>query len=369
MTLMVLSVAFSWLLFPRLCLFFDRRITQRAFTSTSSEQSAHQQATPRHASHFSDAEILESLAMRIRGGMNAQSALEEMAQSQELPEILREVLQTHYSEPLDITLVRFQAAAVGSQYSDLASLLSQSCRYGSLEPMALDEAARAVRATRQQMSRLLVASAQARFTVKVLTSLPLLSVAIGSVFSSTFRSSLQQPAVLAIVVAGICLNSAGYVWMKKIATVVKESARPTPLHQLVTSMCISLHAGDSLLTAIEKWDGSNSVGTDIASRLSQGESLANALLPLERDGGNAGRTVRRLLLDNHQMGTPLSELVVRLQEDVESEISHRTNIGIQHMATKLTFPVVFCILPSFVLLALLPVVVSSFSSLSSTSLS
>lgn len=369
MILAVLSVLFSWLIFPRLCLFFDRRIAQRAFTATSSEQFAYQLVTPRQASHFNDAELLESLAMKIRGGMNAQSALEEMAQSQELPEMLRKVLQTHYSEPLETVLVQFQAAAKSSQYSDLATLLLQSCRYGSLEPVALDEAARTVRTTRQQMSRLLVASAQARFTVKVLTSLPLLSVAIGIVFSSTFRSSLQQPTVFAIVVAGICLNSAGYVWMRKIATSVEDSAKPPILHQLVTSMCISLHAGDSLLTAIEKWDGSNSIGTDIACRLSQGESLAHALLPLERDGGNSGRTVRRLLLDNHQMGTPLSELVVRLQEDVESEISHRTNIGIQHMTTKLTFPVVFCVLPSFVLLAVLPVVVASFSSLSSTYLS
>lgn len=369
MTLIVLSVAFSWLLFPRLCLFFDRRIAQHAFTAPSSEQPAHPQATPRQESHFSDAEILESLAMRIRGGMNAQSALQEMTQSQELPEILRQVLQTHYSEPLDTTLVRFQAAAANSQYSDLATLLLQSCRYGTLEPVALDEAARTVRATKQQTSRLLLASAQARFTVKALTSLPLLSVAAGILFSSTFRSSLQQPTFLVIVAVGMFLNCVGYIWMKNITTSVQDLARPSALQQLVTSMSVSLHAGDSLLTAIDKWNGVNSVGTEIAQHLSQGDSLARALMPLERDCGNAGRTVRRLLIDNHQMGTPLTELVQRLQEDVESEISLRTNIAIQHMTTKLTFPVVFCVLPAFLVLALLPVVIASFASLPSTSLS
>ena len=369
MTLMVLSVVFSWLLFPRLCLFFDRRIAQHTFTAASSEGSTNQQATVRRVSHFSDAEILESLAMRIRGGINAQPALEEMAQSQELPEILREVLQTHYSEPLDTTLVRFQAAAVSSQYSDLAALLLQSCRYGSLEPVALDEAARTVRASKHQMSRLLVASAQARFTVKALASLPLLSVAAGILFSSTFRSSLQQPIFLVIVAVGMFLNCAGYIWMRNITTSVQDLARPSALQQLVTSTSISLHAGDSLLTAIEKWNGVNSVGTEIAQHLSQGDSLAHALLPLERDCGNAGRTVRRLLLDNYQMGTPLTDLVQRLQEDVESEISLRTNIALQHMTTKLTFPVVFCVLPAFLVLALLPVVIASFASLPSTSLS
>lgn len=369
MTLLALFIAFSWLLFPRLCLFFDRRITQRAFTSASSEQPAPLLVPPRQEFHFSDAEVLESLAMRIRGGMNAKSALDEMAQSQELPEMFSNVVHSHYSASLETTLQHFQAVAKNSHLYDVATLLLLSCRYGSLEPVALDEAARTVRASKQQMSRLLVASAQARFTVKALTSLPLLSVAAGIFFSSTFRSSLQQPTFLVIVAVGMFLNWAGYIWMKNITTSVQDLAKPSALQQLVTSTSISLHAGDSLLTAIEKWKGVNSVGTEIARHLSQGDSLVHALLPLERDCGNAGRTVRRLLIDNHQMGTPLTDLVQRLQEDVESEISLRTNIAIQHMTTKLTFPVVFCVLPAFLVLALLPVVVASFASLPSTSLS
>jgi hypothetical protein len=197
--------------------------------------------------------------------------------------------------------------------------------------------------------------------------LPLLSAVASTIFSPTFRSTAGQPHVIAILLVGMILNVAGYVWMNRLTLKVRSTLQPTTLHQLVSATTVSLHAGESLITAIENWNGINSVGTDIAHRLLRGEPLAAALLPLEKDCGDPGRIVRRLIIDNHRTGTPVTELIVRLQEDVESDIYHQSNIGIQQMATKLTFPIVLCVLPAFLLLALLPIVISSLNSLPSTS--
>lgn len=351
-----------------MCRFFDRRLVRRQFTDPRLPTQTVTPKVLRLSSQIDDAEIFESLAMKIRSGHHAWVALDELAKDEALPDLLIHLLSENHSASLQSVLQNFYAQTAQTKTSQFARLLLQSYRHGTLEPSALDHAARAVRQQIQRTSQLRIATAQARLTIRVLTLLPVISVVMGIVLSSSFRSSLQNYGVIAIVVFGLVLNVVGYIWMHVINKSIETNSQPSLLHQLVTSATISLQSGESLISAIEKWGEVNFVGELVRQRFIRGESLSSALLALEMQCGEKGRTVRQLLLDNHQSGTPASDLIARLQEDANSDLSNRINVGIQQISTKLTFPVVLCVLPAFLLLTFIPVVVASFSSLSSTSL-
>lgn len=365
---LVLTAVCSWALIPYLCQYCDRRLARQTFAVTSSVASPSLQVSAPLTAHRDEAELLESLAMKIRSGLHAQPALVGMAKAGELPQQLAEVILHYQDDSLHTVLGHFKTMTQDSDLSLLATLLLGACRHGSLDPRAVDHAARVVRTTREQSSRMLVASAQARFTLQSLTLLPILSLLGGVIFSSAFRSSASHPGVIALVVIGVSCNYAGYIWMKKITSSVKSLSQPTPLQELITSTAVSLYSGEPLLVAIESWHGINSLGSEVAERLMIGESLSSALLPLELKCGSSGHSVRQLLIDCYLSGTPTSEVIARLNEDLEFGITQQTNIGIQKLTTKLTFPIVFCVLPAFLFLALLPIVVATFRSLPSTSI-
>lgn len=369
---LVLTAVCAWALIPYLCQYCDRRLARKSYEVTSSVASpvtspSLQVSAPLTARR-GEAEFLESLAMKVRSGVHAQTALIEMANAGELPQQLAEVILHYQDESLHTVLVHFKTMAQNSELSLLATLLLGACRHGSLDPRAVDHAARAVRTTREHSSRMLVASAQARFTLQSLTLLPILSLLGGVIFSSAFRSSVSHPSVIALVAIGMSYNYAGYIWMKKIVSSMKSLSQPTALQELITSTTISLYSGEPLLVAIESWDRINSLGSEVAQRLLHGELLSSALLPLELQCGSSGYSVRQLLIDCYLSGTPTSDVISRLNEDLEFGITQRTNIGIQKLTNKLSFPIVFCVLPAFLLLALLPIVVATFRSLPSTSI-
>lgn len=365
---LVLTAVCAWALIPYLSQYCDRRLARQTFAIRRSVTSPSLQVFAPLTARRDDAELLESLAMKIRSGLHAQSALMEMAETGELPQQLAEAIRHYQDESLHTVLVHFKTMTQDSDLSLLAMLLLGACRHGSIDPRAVDHAARVVRRTRDQSSRMLVASAQARFTLRSLTLMPILSLLSGFIFSEAFRRSVSHPGVIALVVIGVSCNYVGYFWMNKIISSVKSLSQTTPLQELITSTTVSLYAGEPLLVAIESWGGINPLGSEIAQRLTKGESLSSALVPLEMQCGGPGHSVRQLLIDCYFSGTPTSDVVTRLNEDLEFGITQRTNIGIQKLTTKLSFPIVFCVLPAFLFLALLPIVVATFRSLPSTSI-
>lgn len=157
--------------------------------------------------------------------------------------------------------------------------------------------------------------------------------------------------------------------MRLMMQSIEESSRPSALEELLTSTTISVHAGDALTSAMQRWGGVNSLGQQVELRLHNGDSLSRALIPLEDECPHFGPVVRRLLVENHQAGSSLTDVLVRLKSDLETDSSRRTEILMHQLSTKLTVPVVLCILPAFLILALMPVAIASLGSLPSPSMS
>lgn len=367
MLLVVMSAALGWWLTPHLCRIFDQRVGQRRLRGVPITTVASPSLLPSPSQAFSDADLCESLAMTIRSGVSAHHALEKLSANNVLPSEFSMVVAEKSERPLQEILRQFRERAQQSRHSLLATLLLQSYRYGSLEPFALDIAAQTLRNNEQRNTRVLSATAQARITARLLTLLPPLALLMGVFISATVRSSIQRPVVLGLICTGFCLNGAGFMWMRGITQSVENTSQPTALQELLTSTTISSHAGDSLVASIESWAEVNATGKRVVERLHQGEPLSHALSPLEDNSGPLGQMVKRLLIENHQAGTPLLDVVGRLKQDVEAETSRRTEIQLQQMSTKLTVPIVFCLLPAFLLLVLIPVAIASIGTLPTSS--
>lgn len=365
---LVMSIVVSWWAFPRVTQWCDQRLTrQRIHPRDPFETSTTVQ--PSSSGDNDVEEIFELLAIKIRSGMNARRALEELADAEVIPTRLSKAVKQEPLLPLQHILTQFCEVASTESDSLVATLLLQAYREQSLEPSALDMAAQFIRDSSTRTHRIHAATAHARLTLRILIVLPMLALVASIMFSSAVRRSITQPGPLLLVLIGVILDASAWMWMHNIALSVAKSARPTELHQLFTSVSISVTAGDSLIAALERSATTNSLGFIISQALVNGSSLSEALAHLDDVHGSLGSTAKRLLLDTHQSGTSVKDVVQQVLNDAEAESTRQCDIAVQQLSTKLVLPTVFCVLPAFLLLALMPVAIASFGALPAPALS
>lgn len=364
----LLSGVLAWIVTPRFCRWCDHVVAARRVAGACRNSDSE---TP-HVMHSrsqpdNSIELFEALAIAIRSGVHSHSALVSVASHQHFPPSFSHLVETHSEHPLPHILRLLHEAAENTHQRQIAALLAQSFRDNTFQPFALDLAAETLRSSRQLATQSLAASAQARTTMRLLTVMPVLVFIVGLFASSTLRDFVQRPAVIGLLLFGLFLNLMAYQWMTRLVRSVSHHHELTGLQELLTSAAISVRSGASLQQALQEWEPLNPVGHSVTLRLSEGASIAHALSPLTDSFGETGTMVRQLIVDSAHSGTPLADLFSRLLDDVHSESLRQTTIAIQQLSTKLTLPLVFCVLPSFLLLALMPIAIVSIGSLPSLS--
>ena len=73
----------------------------------------------------------------------------------------------------------------------------------------------------------------------------------------------------------------------------------------------------------------------------------------------------RLLCEAAASGVPLVDTASRVHNDIQHARAARSSMRVQQLTTKLSVPVVLCSLPSFVLVALMPLAVTGLTSMPS----
>ena len=98
-------------------------------------------------------------------------------------------------------------------------------------------------------------------------------------------------------------------------------------------------------------------------QLHRGRSLAEALDELHRLGGTIGHELARAVASADRDGLPLAPALDRLAAEARSARRRAGDAAARQLPVRMTFPLVMCTLPSFVLLAIAPAVLGALSTL------
>jgi tight adherence protein C len=105
---------------------------------------------------------------------------------------------------------------------------------------------------------------------------------------------------------------------------------------------------------------------DVELRLHRGQSLAEAIGALDGTTGPLGREVARAIAAADRDGQPITPVLDRLALDARAARRRLGEADARRLPVRLTFPLVLCTLPAFVLLAIAPAVLGALSTLQAT---
>jgi tight adherence protein B len=235
--------------------------------------------------------------------------------------------------------------------------------HGNFVSSALDHASAVLRDRAECSAELAVAASQAQLSARLLSALPFVILG-GAIFtSSQFRSSLWSPIVLCPLFLGFVLNRIGWRW---ISSLISRAVRDQPddIGQLTEHLCVSLRTGLSMTLACERWRTISPTGHSVAALIRTGAPLEEALLPLAVAHPITGRNLGHTIVEAERDGLPILDTVMRLATDHRSERRRHIDTRIRQLPTRLSIPLVLCVLPSFLLLTVAPIVLASLSQIS-----
>jgi tight adherence protein C len=102
----------------------------------------------------------------------------------------------------------------------------------------------------------------------------------------------------------------------------------------------------------------------VVQRVEQGERLADALALLPTEVGESARPLVDALLDAEHYGEPLAGALERIGREQAVERRRRAEVRARRVPVQLLFPLVFCTLPAFALLTVVPLLAGTLRSLS-----
>ncbi len=344
---------------PRVFRWSDSSCTRQRLHTNSVPQARRQVTT--HQQSVPIDQFFDSLARSIRSHVPPRDALLKHAH-----------LLPTTSMWVDLVAALHRDVHLSSSIDDLRSthhedgqLLAMAFATNGFNADALEYAAHLARERRHVERSLIVATAQARLTMRILTWLPFAVLIIGVLTSSSVRSVLPSPAAIVLLGLGILLNRLGAWW------VTQSIRRSIHLHQLpqsvslVESLCVALRAGHSPMSACAAWETINPLGQHVAQLLREGATLTEALRPLATTEQQFDSLVAHTLATAHVDGLPLHTAASLLATEARKCQRAEIETHVQQLSTRLSLPLVFCVLPSFGLLTLAPMLLAHLSHFSS----
>jgi tight adherence protein B len=368
-----MTLALIWFATPRFFHLFDvfemqRRLHGddfiREVAKSSHPSSRHQQRETSPELDF--AALCESLARTTRSGASPHDALFTSLQRHPLQHpcwlVLLDDVTALQSCDSALATAR-ESVQAHSNDAQCISLLQSAMVHGNFVPSALDHASSVLRDRAACSAELAVAASQAQLSARLLSILPFILLGGAILVSSQFRASLWSPIVLCPLLFGFVLNRIGWRWITSlIARAVHD--KPDDIGQLTEHLCVSLRTGLSMTYACERWRMVCPMGSSVADLISAGAPLEEALLPLANLHPITGKNLGHTIVEAERDGLPILDTVMRLAADHRSERRRQIDTRIRQLPTRLSIPLVVCVLPSFLLLSVAPLVLASLSQLS-----
>ena len=368
-----IAVLLVWYTTPRFFRFLDVSETQRRLHGShlvsENVQSSPALSRPiqKDTSQVIDfAALCESLARATRSGAAPHDAVLAGLQRNQLHHpcwsALRNDVASLKSCENALAIAR-ESVEAHSNEAQCLSLLESAMVHGNFVPSALDHASSVLRDRAACSAELAVAASQSQLSARLLSALPFVLLLGAMLINSQFRSSLLSPIVLCPLFLGLILNRIGWRW---ISTLISRAVRYEPdiIGQLTEHLCVSLRTGLSMTQSCERWRTLSSTGKSVADLISAGAPLEEALLPLATADPISGKHLGHTIVEAERDGLPVLDTVMRLATDHRAQLRRQTDTRIQQLPTRLTIPLVLCVLPSFLLLSVAPLVLASLSQLS-----
>ena len=368
-----IAVLLVWYTTPRFFRFLDVSETQRRLHGShlvsENVQSSPALSRPiqKDTSQVIDfAALCESLARATRSGAAPHDAVLAGLQRNQLHHpcwsALRNDVASLKSCENALAIAR-ESVEAHSNEAQCLSLLESAMVHGNFVPSALDHASSVLRDRAACSAELAVAASQSQLSARLLSALPFVLLLGAMLINSQFRSSLLSPIVLCPLFLGLILNRIGWRW---ISTLISRAVRYEPdiIGQLTEHLCVSLRTGLSMTQSCERWRTLSSTGNSVADLISAGAPLEEALLPLATADPISGKHLGHTIVEAERDGLPVLDTVMRLATDHRAQLRRQTDTRIQQLPTRLTIPLVLCVLPSFLLLSVAPLVLASLSQLS-----
>ena len=368
-----IAVLLVWYTTPRFFRFLDVSETQRRLHGShlvsENVQSSPALSRPiqKDTSQVIDfAALCESLARATRSGAAPHDAVLAGLQRNQLHHPCWSALRndvTSLKSCENALAIARESVEAHSNEAQCLSLLESAMVHGNFVPSALDHASSVLRDRAACSAELAVAASQSQLSARLLSTLPFVLLLGAMLINSQFRSSLLSPIVLCPLFLGLILNRIGWRW---ITSLISRAVRYEPdiIGQLTEHLCVSLRTGLSMTQSCERWRTLSSTGNSVADLISAGAPLEEALLPLATADPISGKHLGHTIVEAERDGLPVLDTVMRLATDHRAQLRRQTDTRIQQLPTRLTIPLVLCVLPSFLLLSVAPLVLASLSQLS-----
>lgn len=153
----------------------------------------------------------------------------------------------------------------------------------------------------------------------------------------------------------------------------ERQRRRDALPEVVELLAIHLAAGDRPAAAVAHLDGCVPdefavLVTDTTRALAQGLRLDEAMEPWRHDLGSDVAGIVDVITMADRDGGPLGPVLTQLMSEIRAQRRRDREAEARRLPVRLAGPLVICILPSFILLGLVPLIAAALASLTATDL-
>ena len=230
---------------------------------------------------------------------------------------------------------------------------------------AVEAAARTLRVTAAITAESRTAVAHTKASINVLTWVPLVLATWLIARDERARAFFVSTAGIACLLIGVSLHWVGRRWVQRLA--VSAARVDSDVPDFVDVISVYLRSGQppalAFLHASDTAPGTVGVAArEVAERVHNGERFVDVLTSSRSAFGLHAQPMIDALIDTERDGLAPRELFDRLATDAHAQRRRDADMRIRALPVRLTLPLVGCILPAYVLLAVVPLLASQLSS-------
>lgn len=282
-------------------------------------------------------EICERLAALGRAGYPLRTALESVRDRLADPDraVVAAARRAALGFPLGVCAEPL-AMVFGPDFDRFARCID-SAGSGGDWARDLDEVAAAIRDRQARERAAAISGAGATLSARTIAFLPFLLLPVAV-------KQLSDPAVAASVATGLVLGYCGYRWLLRIVP-----APPTDglVAGLADEVAASLSAGIALDEALCDAVGRRKELRPLVRKVALGGRWVDLLL-------DHASPIGRALEDAAATGAPIATSLRRTATEIRREAAQAFEKDVERAPIKMVVPLVCCILPSFLLVAIVP---------------